>query len=208
VHYVVPGGALSEDRSTWLPSAPGFFLPERPLAALYRGKFYDAMRRAGLLNQIDPAVWRQRWVVDTVPVGDGRESLQYLAPYVFRVAISDRRIVSCDDGKVVFSYRRSGCRRWRKMTLDALEFLRRFLQHVLPNGLQKVRYYGFLSPNSSASLAGLQWLIALQQGLHFYLRAAAQTSGEARPPIRCAACGGPLRVTAFLPPQPIVFDTS
>ena len=99
VHYVVPGGGLSEDGIQWLPSRADFFVPVRALSILFRAKFRDALERAGLLGEIDPAVWRQDWVVHSQAVGDGRASLKYLAPYVFRVAISDRRIVSCDDGK-------------------------------------------------------------------------------------------------------------
>src|SRR5271166_1343832 len=148
VHYVVPGGGVSEDGSRWLPSRADFFVPEGALSILFRAKFRDILARQGLLDQVNPAVWRRDWVVDCAAVGDGRASLKYLAPYVFRVAISDRRIVSYDDGQVTFSYRRSGSNRWRNMTVDAHEFIRRFLQHVLPGGFQKVRHYGFLSPNS------------------------------------------------------------
>ena len=108
--------------------------------------------RAGLLEEVDPSVWQQDWVVHCQSAGDGRESLRYLAPYVFRVAIGDHRIVSCDDGRVTFTYRRVGSQRRRQMTLDATEFLRRFLQHVLPSGLPKVRHYGFLSPASGVGL--------------------------------------------------------
>jgi hypothetical protein len=90
-------------------------------------------------------------VVHSQAAGDGLASLRYLAPYVFRVAIGNHRIRSCEDGQVTFTYRRSGSRRWRTMRLAAHEFLRRFLQHVLPRGFQKVRYYGFASPNARAS---------------------------------------------------------
>ena len=116
-------------------------------------------------------MWRQDWVVHSKAVGDGRASLKYLAPYVFRVAISDRRIVACEDGQVTFSYRRSGSNRWRKMTVDAFEFIRRFLQHVLPSGFQKVRHYGFLSPNSRVSIEMVLWLVTLHNGLIQVLRA-------------------------------------
>ncbi len=146
VHYVVPGGGISEDGSQWLPSRADFFVPVRALSILFRAKFRDALERAGLLSEVDPAVWRQDWVVHSKAVGDGRASLKYLAPYVFRVAISDRRIVACEDGQVTFSYRRSGSNRWRKMTVDAFEFIRRFLQHVLPSGFQKVRHYRLPEP--------------------------------------------------------------
>ena len=93
VHYVVPGGGISADGRTWLPSHAQFFVAVRPLSILFRAKFRDALSRAGLLTDVDPAVWRQDWVVHSQAVGDGRASLKYLAPYVFRVAISDRRIV-------------------------------------------------------------------------------------------------------------------
>jgi hypothetical protein len=137
VHYVVPGGGLSGDGTRWLASRPGFLVPVKPLSIVFRAKFRDALRAAGLLDGVDPAVWRQDWVVHCQPSGDGQRSLRYLAPYVFRVAIGDHRIVSCDDGRVTFTYRKVGSNRRRTMTLDATEFLRRFLQHVLPRGVRQ-----------------------------------------------------------------------
>jgi Putative transposase/Transposase zinc-binding domain len=210
VHYVVPGGGLSADGAAWLPARVDFFVPVRALSVLYRAKFRDAMHKAGLLGQIDPAVWRQDWVVHSQAAGDGRASLKYLAPYVYRVAISDRRIVSIDDGHVTFSYRKSGSRRWRTMTLDAHEFLRRFLQHVLPRGFQKVRHYGFLSANSRHAIESVRWLVTLHYGLTFLLTVSPPSdTATPPPPIRCAACGGPLRVVAFVPRRgPAIWDTS
>jgi hypothetical protein len=136
--------------------------------------------------------------------------LKYLAPYVFRVAISDRRIVSLDDGRVTFSYRKSGSRRWRTMTLEAHEFLRRFLQHVLPRGFQKVRHYGFLSANSRHSIESVRWLVTLCYGLTFLLTTPPSSDAATPPPpMRCAACGGMLRVVAFVPRRgPAIWDTS
>jgi hypothetical protein len=209
VHYVVPGGGLSADGTRWLPSHAHFLVPVQALSILFRAKFRDALDGAGVLAQVDPAVWRQDWVVHAQAVGDGRASLKYLAPYVFRVAISDRRIVSCDDGKVTYSYRKSGSNRWRKMTVDGPEFVRRFLQHVLPTGFQKVRHYGFLSPNSRVSLELVRWLIALYQGLVFALRGHLPQEAPARPRIRCAFCGGAMIVVGFVPDaEPVPFDTS
>lgn len=209
VHYVVPGGGLSADGTQWLPSQAHFLVPVRALSILFRAKFRDALDRAGVLAQVDPAVWHQDWVVHSQSVGDGRASLKYLAPYVFRVAISDRRIVSSDDGKVTYSYRKSGSNRWRKMTVDGSEFVRRFLQHVLPTGLQKVRHYGFLSPNSRVSLELVRWLIALYQGLVFALRAGPSRKVPNQPRIRCGVCGEPMVVVGFVPyAEPVSFDTS
>jgi len=128
----------------------------------------------GLLNLVAPTVWSRDWVVHSQAAGDGQQSLRYLAPYVFRVAISNHRIVSCDDGKVTFAYRRVGSNRPRKMTLDAMEFLRRFLQHVLPAGFQKVRHYGFLSPNSATAIEAVRWPD------HFAQRGRVHVAGRAR----------------------------
>ena len=138
VHYVVPGGGLSADGDRWLPSRADFLVPVKALSILFpRQVPRHPGRREGLLELVDPSVWRRDWVVHSQAAGDGRESLRYLAPYVFRVAIGDHRIVSCDDGQVTFTYRRVGSNRPRKMTLDAMEFLRRFFQHVLPPGSRR-----------------------------------------------------------------------
>lgn len=220
IHYVVPGGGVSDDGSKWLPSRADFFVPVRALSKIFRAKFRDAMRRTGLHSQIDPRVWNQAWVVHSQAVGDGRASLQYLAPYVFRVAISDRRILSIEDtpdgtGRVTFSYRKSGSNRWRKMTVDAPEFIRRFLQHVLPTGFHKVRHYGFLSPNTRLSIEAVRWLVSLTYGLVFMLMSRPLIATIIPPKVRCAECGGPMHVVAFVrppmfgPANPCVsFDTS
>jgi hypothetical protein len=138
-----------------------------------------------------------------------RETTGYLAPYVFRVAISDHRIVSCDEGQVTFTYRRVGSNRPRKMTLDAMEFIRRFLQHVLPAGFQKVRHFGFLSPHSSIVLEAVRWLVTLLNGAIWALQAARAKEPAATAAPRCPVCGGVMSVVGFAPaPVPAVFDTS
>src|SRR5262249_37714051 len=137
-------------------------------------------------------------------------SLRYLAPYVFRVAIGDHRIVSCDDGQVTFTYRRVGSNRRRKMTLEAREFRRQFLQHVLPSGFQKVRYYGFLSPACGVARELVRWLIALWAGSTYLLRARRTEEAAGPLPVAgCPVCGGPMVRLGFVPARaPAVFDTS
>jgi hypothetical protein len=209
VHYVVPGGGLSADGHRWLPSRADFLVPAKALSILFRAQFRDILRREGLLNRVDPAVWRRDWVVHSQAAGDGRESLRYLAPYVFRVAIGDHRIVSCDDGRVTFTYRRVGSNRPRKMTLDAAEFLRRFLQHVLPTGFKKVRHYAFHSPHSTTSIESVRWLIARHNGALFTLLAASAAVPAEPPAPRCPACGGAMSLLGFAPaPVPAVLDSS
>ena len=209
VHYVVPGGGLSGDGTRWMPSRTDFLVPVKALSIVFRGKFRDLLRDDGLLEVVDPAVWRRDWVVHCQPAGDGRRSLRYLAPYVFRVAIGDHRIVSCEDGRVTFTYRKVGSNRRRQMTLDAMEFLRRFLQHVLPSGFAKVRHYGFLSPAAAVSLDRVRWLIAVWAGLTSVLPAS-RAEGLA-PPVApaCPVCGGRLVRLGVVPAAaPGVFDTS
>jgi hypothetical protein len=209
VHYVVPGGAVGADGNSWIPSGPAFFLPVKALSILFRATFRDELRKAGLLENIDPAVWKRDWVVHSQAVGDGGTSLKYLATYVFRVAISDHRIVACEDGQVTFSYRRSGTNRWRRMTLDAMEFIRRFLQHVLPSGFQKVRHYGFLGAHAPLSIEAVRWLVTLKNGAQYVLLAATQADAPVRPPRRCAECGWQLRVVAIFPTRAsAIHDTS
>jgi hypothetical protein len=209
VHYIVPGGALSEDGTKWLPARPNYFVPEKALAILFRAKFRDALDRAGLLPQVDAAVWRANWVVDSEAVGDGRTSLKYLAPYVYRVAISDHRITSCDNDRVTFSYRRSGTKRTRTMTLDAFEFIRRFLQHVLPRGFQKVRHYGFLSRSSKRSIEEVRDLVALHYGLLALLLAKIPQITPTEGRMRCEDCGGLLLwIGRFQLAELPYFDTS
>jgi hypothetical protein len=131
---------------------------------------------------------------------------------VFRVAISDRRIVSFDDETVTFSYRKSGSQRWRKMTLAAHEFIRRFLQHVLPAGFQKVRHYGFQSASSRHSIDAVRWLVTLASGQFFWLLSQPIRVMPPPPRHRCPDCGGLACLVGFiLPgkrPEGCYFDTS
>lgn len=162
VHCIVSGGGLSDDGERWVSSRRAFLFPVRVMSALIRGKFmagfvdaYEAGRLhfAGSLAAFaEPpafAVLRRQlyaaeWVVYAKPPFDDGESLvRYLARYTHRVAISSSRIVSVDDGAVVFRTRGSGTCRLRPD-----EFIRRFLLHVLPPGFRKVRHYGLLAPSN------------------------------------------------------------
>jgi hypothetical protein len=114
-------------------------------------------------------------------------ALRYLAPYVYRVAISNRRLVKCEPGpdglgRVTFNYRKSGSRRWRTMTVTADEFIRRFLQHVLPSGFQKVRHYGFAIPAEGIDLEWLKMLVTTTLALVYVLLVAAKPLPVPMPP--------------------------
>ena len=146
MHFLVPGGGLSTDGERWLRARNHFFVHVKPLARLFRGKMRDGLRKAGLLSQVCAESWHQDWVVDCRPIGKGETALKYLAPYVFRVALSNRRILKTEKGQVTFRYRDGETKRQRRCMLAAEAFIHRFLQHVLPKGFVKVRYYGLLVP--------------------------------------------------------------
>jgi hypothetical protein len=139
-------------------------------------------------------------VVDIKPVGDGRAVLKYLAPYVHRVAISDRRIVSCDEQSVTFRYTPSGTQRSKVRTVDGQEFVRGFLQHVLPRGLQKVRYYGWMSASSRSQLDAVKWLVWLFLDWVYWLASghAPQEPAQERAVLKCIHCGAAMQLSGVV----------
>ena len=124
IHYLVPGGGVSPDRNSWLATSANFFLPVEALSPIFRAKFRAEMEKAGLLDQVPSEVWQQHWVVHCQPVGDGSRALQYLARYLFRVALANSRILACQNGVVTFSFRDKKTGASRKMRLKATEFIR------------------------------------------------------------------------------------
>ena len=120
---MVPGGALSYEDGAWYASSPSFFLPVKALSRLFRGKFRTLIRKAALLDQIRSETWQQDWNVNCQAVPNAEASIQYLAPYVFKVAISDHRILKVEENAVSFSYKKPGSVRLRTLTLDPLEFI-------------------------------------------------------------------------------------
>jgi hypothetical protein len=159
IHYIVPGGGLSEDRTAWLPSRANFFVPVKALSPISRAIFKDTMRQAGLLEPIDPQVWAIPWNVHSQANHHGPSAFPSLAPYVFKVAISNHRLVSLTDRTVTFTYRKVGSARLRTAQLDVIEFIRRFLQHVLPHGFMKVRHFGLLHASCAVPLATIRLML-------------------------------------------------
>ena len=156
IHYLVPAGGLADDRKIWLPARRNFLLPVKALSKLFRAKFRDALRKETCFDDIPPSVWKKDWVVHCQSVSTGEGAIKYLAPYIFRVAISNNRILRMVNGKVTFRYKDTGTGKTRLCTLLAEEFIRRFLQHVLPKGFVKIRYYGLFSPGLRQQLIELR----------------------------------------------------
>jgi hypothetical protein len=156
VHIIIPGGGLTAD-CQWKNSRRKFFIPVKVMAKLFRGKFIHALEasRHSIEGLEDESVWRttadtlysKDWYVYCKrPFKTSRAVLQYLGRYTHRVAISNHRIISIQDGNVSFKWRDYKCESKQKvMTLAAGEFIRRFLLHILPPGFTKIRHYGFLA---------------------------------------------------------------
>ena len=149
IHMIVPGGGLRKDGRKWRKTRkPDWLLPAAAVAARLRARFDDAMRTTlpAWHARMPDSCWRQSWVVDVRAVGRGEAAIKYLARYVSRSAISDERILSMSHQSVRFAYRDSATTQARQCTLSADEFMRRYLQHVLPVGLKRIRYYGWEHP--------------------------------------------------------------
>jgi hypothetical protein len=141
-HLLVSAGGLDREDRWVQPKNPAFLVPVRALSLIFRAKVRDALRQTDWWSQIPTAVWQQPWVVHCQAAGAGEKVLDYLARYVFRVAISNSRLESLQDGQVTFRYRDNRTQQLRHVSLTAEQFIERFLQHVLPQGFQKVRHYG------------------------------------------------------------------
>jgi predicted Zn-ribbon and HTH transcriptional regulator len=153
LHCLIPAGALSIDQSRWIGTRPNFLFPVKALSRVFRGKFLDRLAQAFNQGKIPPPsqglkeLRKKNWVVYArKPFGSPQTVLDYLGRYTHRVALSNNRILALENGQVTFSYRdRRDKDRLKSMTLDAEEFIRRFLLHVLPDGFMRVRHFGFLA---------------------------------------------------------------
>lgn len=164
LHCLVPGGALAPDKDRWIPCRNDFLFPDSALSKVFRGKFIDYLTQAfhkGTLifpgtteslgtshgfRKLINKLWSKQWIVNIKdPIKKPEMVLEYLGRYTHRVAISNDRILALKEGKVTFGYkdRDRGVR--KTLTLDAVEFIRRFLLHVLPKGFVRIRHYGFLA---------------------------------------------------------------
>lgn len=227
LHCVVPGGGLSHDGPRWIAGRRRFLLPVKVLSALFRRLFLQALEKAHAHGQLqffgeleplcDPQAFarfldplkKSKWVVYAkAPFGGPQHVLEYLGRYTHRVAISNRRLLQMQDGQVSFQWKdyRDRQQPQKVMTVSAEEFIRRFLQHALPTGFQRIRYYGFLANcHRQAKLNLCRQLLAspcsglLPRPADYRDLYAALTGKDLR---RCPQCGlGILTRIQFLPPM-------
>ena len=217
LHCVVPAGGFAPGGNAWVrPSSAGFFLPKRVLGEVFRGKFHDGLKqlfRRQMLSFQGSLSWlaqprafaqflhllhRHEWIIDVrKPFGGPEHVLHYLARYTHRVAISNHRLISLQDGKVTFrwkDYAHGGKK--RKMTLAAEEFIRRFLLHVLPKGLVRIRYYGWMANRCRRERAALCRALLGEAPAP-----PPMTPGPLSAQRQCPFCGGPVEVIEMIVPR-------
>ena len=214
LHMIVPGGGLSDDGERWIACRPTFFLPVRVLSRLFRRLFlqrlaaahkanrlafsgdHTALAEAGTFTAFLAPLRKAEWVVYAKqPFGGPQAVLAYLSRYTHRVAISNRRLISADETGVTFKwkdYRIKGPGRYKTMTLPTHAFIRRFLMHVLPKGVHRIRHYGlFANGHRAANIARARELLAGPPRVPPH-----ETDGPAEPeqlrvlPKPCPCCGG------------------
>jgi hypothetical protein len=217
-HGIVPGGGLSPDGERWVACRRGFFLPVRVLSRLFRRRFLEALEAVHHRGQLqffgeytelaNPAAFARwlaplrtcEWVVYAKRPFAGPEAvLEYLSRYTHRVAISNQRLVAFDERGVTFrwkDYRAKGRTRYKTMTLEAGEFMRRFLLHVLPGGFHRIRHYGLLAnPVRRANLAKVRELLDVVPEFNIPPQDAVVA---VRPAFVCRHCGAPMIVIEIL----------
>jgi hypothetical protein len=214
VHMIVPGGGFSLDGKHWVSCRPSFFLPVRVLSRLFRRLFLEQLAAAHTGGKLQffgnhaplsdakafaaylAPLRNTEWVVYSKrPFGGPKEVLRYLARYTHRVAISNRRLIACDDKGVTFKwkdYRIEGPERYKVMTLATHEFIRRFLMHALPAGFHRIRYYGLLASCKRAeNVTRARELLALPILPIEAIKAASTATDEPQTPRHpCPCCGG------------------
>jgi hypothetical protein len=197
VHYIVTGGGLTTD-GRWRSSRSDFLVPVKALSRIFRAKLRDALKKTDLLAQVETPLWRKDWVVHSESVGSGAQAFQYLAPYIFRVALSNNRLRKLEQGQVTFSYKESASEQLKHCTISAAEFIRRFLQHVLPPRFIKVRYYGLLSPAHRQLLQKARQLLSATTSK---LKSAVVKPLHPSALPTCPHCAGPLTLLGPLAPR-------
>ena len=211
LHLLVPAGGLASTPQQWI-DAPheGFLLPVKALAILFRAKLRDALAAHPVLSGVPPEVWSRPWVVHAKPAGSGLSVLRYFAPYIYRIALCNNRIVTRNRDRVTFTYRDRQSGRRIKKTLPALEFMQRYLQHVLPRRFVRVRSYGFQARRSSAQLEGLQKALGAVEPpaareTQAKVSEATEPGGSSPVPAyaRCPRCGQPMHVIVVPPASPL-----
>jgi len=204
IHYIVPSIGLSRNRKNWIKIKNKMFLLHvKPLGLRFKSLFQQALKKhPDLYAQVPDSVWCRDWVVHCEPAGYGREVIQYLAPYIFRTAMTDQRQLTLhDDATISFRYKDNETKKRKTCRLEVMELFRRYLQHVLPKGFVKIRYFGLMGANQGHLLKQLKWLILKsisQREQACFLTIVFKTRDKQ---MLCKCCGSPLVLSEILKPS-------
>ena len=185
LHVVMPGGGVDKRRRQWKKKKGKYLFNEFALAKVFRARFLEALKNEGLSI---PKNVPLKWVVDCDHVGKGITALKYLSRYLYRGVISEKNIVSNQNGRVTFKYTESKTGNTCYRTLDGEDFLHLIMQHVLPKGLRRVRDYGFLHGNAKKTLFLVQLI------LHVFIK---KIECRPRPTFKCPRCKASMIVLGF-----------
>jgi hypothetical protein len=197
VHYLIPGGGIGNDGKTIRFSDHDFLMHVKPLSIIFKAKFRDLLKQRApeIFKMIPTNTWKRDWVVHIKAVGNGDKALEYMGRYLFRVAISNNRILKLGNGSVTFRYTDSKTGITKIVTIEAFEFIRRFLQHVLPHKFMKVRYYGFLAAASKKKLHKIRKMLFMDS-----IPVKNTPDGlKADKILVCPVCGNPLQWIEKIP---------
>jgi predicted RNA-binding Zn-ribbon protein involved in translation (DUF1610 family) len=193
-HFLVTGGGVSKDGETWMPSRQNFLIPVRALSTLVRGKIMAQLKKRRPDLSLPQAAWDKPWVAHCKPWGKGEQAIiNYLGRYAFRIAITNARILAMDDQTVRFRHKDRKKGKWEINRLSGEEFMRRFLQHVLPRGFHKIRYSGLWHFSKRDIVQRIRLLLLLDQPATINLTAIQKSEviSEDSLPVqhRCPHCG-------------------
>jgi Zn finger protein HypA/HybF involved in hydrogenase expression/rhodanese-related sulfurtransferase len=190
IHYIVPAGAVEPAMRLWKRSKGRFLFPQRALTKIFRAKLVALLRKHGL--NLPEVFAGSDWVVHCRSAGSGAPALKYLARYLYRGVIAEKRIIKNEKGLVTFLWREGKTKKWQRKTMPGEQFLWQVLQHTLPGGFRRVRDYGFLHGNSRKLLTLIQMLLCARPVL---------TVRPERPAFKCPDCGGAMAIKGFRRPD-------
>ncbi len=200
IHVMLPGGALSEDKNEWyFPAKRDFLFSERPLMALFRGKFNEQIWQFQESKKIPKNVYKKNFVVNIKKFDGVKNPFNYLAAYTQRGFLSNERIVGYDGENVTFEYKDSTTKKMCQRTLSAVDFMHLYLQHVLPKGVQRIRYGGFWAGAARKSLyAAKEILIShievSQEDIEETYVVLAENNFHIERTLKCSKCGGVMSI--------------
>jgi hypothetical protein len=219
IHYLIPGGGLSPDGRFWMASSKKFLLRVEPLGAHVRTLFKERLlqEHPDLFVQVPAKVWKRHWNVDSRAAGSGDNALRYLSRYVFKTATSNRIVQHLPDGRLLWPYRDSRTGRHSTLPLQPLDWMSRFLQHILPKGFARVRTFGWLHPaakvraNRVRALLGEKPLLTAAEQQAWQPPADWDPTPPESPPLQacscplCPRCQSPMRKLGSFARFPLLF---